>query len=86
MDYKTIITDVVKSLDPGLAINVTIISIDLIGDAHFVVADIHYPECDMRIPFILPDGEVYMPYDWEAPLPTKADDINTIKWVKFDFA
>ena len=81
MDYKNIITDVAKTLDPGLAINVTIVKHEDIGEAHFVVADIDYPERDMRIPFIIyNDGEVYMPYDWEGELPVTAVDIDHIKW------
>ena len=64
MDYKNIITDVAKTLDPGLAINVTIVKNEDLGEAHFVIADINYPERDMRIPFIVYNGcEVYMPYD-----------------------
>ena len=82
MDYKKIITDVAKTLDPGLAINVTIASNEDLGEAHFVVADINYPERDMRIPFIVyDDGEVYMPYDWEGELPVTAVDIDHTKWV-----
>lgn len=86
MDYKTIITEVAKSLDPGLAINVSISSVEDLGDIHFVVADIHYPERDMSIPFIFnSDFDLFMPYDWEANLPTKANNINTTKWVRFYF-
>lgn len=83
MNYKNIITDVAKTLDPGLAINVTIVTNEDLGEAHFVVADINYPERDMRIPFIVyNDGEVYMPYDWEdADLPYTAVDIDHTKWV-----
>lgn len=82
MDYKKIITDVAKTLDPGLAINVTIASNEDLGEAHYVVADINYPERDMRIPFIVyDDGEVYMPYDWEGELPVTAVDIDHTKWV-----
>ena len=83
MNYKNIITDVAKTLDPGLAINVTIVTHEDLGEAHFVVADIDYPERDMRIPFIVyNDGEVYMPYDWEdADLPETAVDIDHINWV-----
>ncbi len=84
MDYKSIITDVVKTLDPGLAINVTIATNEDLGEAHFVVADINYPERDMRIPFIIyNDGEVCMPYDWEGELPVTAVDIDHIKWVSY---
>ena len=85
MDYKNIITDVAKTLDPGLAINVTIATNEDLGDAHFLVADINYPERDMRIPFIIyNDGEVYMPYDWEdADLPETAVDIDHIKWESY---
>lgn len=82
MNYKNIITNVVKTLDPGLAINVTIVTNEDLGEAHFVVADIDYPEREMRIPFIVnDDGEVYMPYDWEDSLPVTAVDIDHIKWV-----
>ena len=83
MDYKKIITDVVKSLDPGLAINVTIVTNEDLGESHFVVADIDYPEREMRIPFVVyNDGEVFYPYDWEdADLPDTAVDIDHIKWV-----
>ena len=84
MDYKKIITDVVKSLDPGLAINVTIVTNEDLGEAHFVVADINYPERDMLIPFIVyNDGEVYIPYDWEDDLPLTAVDIDHIKWESY---
>lgn len=50
MNYKNIITDVAKTLYSGLAINVTIVTNEDLGEAHFVVADIDYPESDMRIP------------------------------------
>lgn len=82
MNYKNIITDVAKTLDPGLAINVTIVTNEDLGEAHFVVADINYPERDMRIPFIIyNDGEVYMPSDWEdVDYPETAVDIDHIKW------
>lgn len=84
MDYKNIITEVAKTLDPGLAINVTIVTNEDLGEAHFVVADINYPERDMRIPFMVyNDGEVFMPFDWEDDLPTTAVDIDHIKWVSF---
>ena len=85
MDYKNIITDVAKTLDPRLAINVTIVTNEDLGESHFVVADINYPERDMRIPFIVyNDGEVFMPYDWEdVDLPDTAVDIDHIKWVSF---
>ena len=84
MDYKNIITDVAKTLDPGLAINVTIVTNEDLGEAHFVVADIDYPEREMRIPFIIyNDGEVYMPYDWEGILPVTAVDIDHIKWESY---
>ena len=84
MDYKKIITDVVKTLDPGLAINVTIVTNEDLGEAHFVVADINYPERDMCIPFIVyNDGEVYIPYDCEADLPLTAVDIDHTKWVSY---
>ena len=84
MDYKKIITDVAKTLDPGLAINVTIVTNEDLGEAHFVVADINYPERDMLIPFIVyNDGEVYIPYDWEDDLPLTAVDIDHIKWESY---
>lgn len=84
MDYKEIITDVAKTLDPGLAINVTIVTNEDLGEAHFVVADIDYLEREMRIPFIVyNDGEVYMPYDWEDDLPLTAVDIDHTKWVSY---
>lgn len=84
MNYKNIITDVAKTLDPGLSINVTIVTNEDLGEAHFVVADIDYPERDMRIPFVVyNDGEVYMPYDREACLPVTAVDIDHTKWVSF---
>lgn len=84
MIYKNIITDVAKTLDPGLAINVTIVTNEDLGEAHFVVADIDYPERDMRIPFIVyDDGDVYMPYDWEGEQPVTAVDIDHIKWVRY---
>lgn len=84
MDYKNIITEVAKTLDPGLAINVTIVTNEDLGEAHFVVADIDYPEREMRIPFIVyNDGEVYMPYDWEADLPLTSVDIDHTKWVSY---
>ena len=84
MDYKIIITDVAKTLDPGQAINVTIVTNEDLGEAHFVVADIDYPEREMRIPFIVyNDGEVYMPYDWEGVLPVTAVDIDHIKWESY---
>ena len=88
MNYKKIITDVAKTLDPGLVINVTIVTNEDLGEAHFVVADINYPERDMRIPFIVyDDGEVYMPYDWEGELPVTAVDIDHIKWVScYDYS
>jgi protein involved in polysaccharide export with SLBB domain len=83
MDYKKIIYNVAKTLDPGLAINVTIVTNEDLGEAHFVVADIDYPEREMRIPFIVYNyGEVYMPYDWESVLPIIPDNIYTTKWVK----
>ena len=87
MDYKKLITDVVKTLDPGQAINVTIVTneeVHFLGEAHFVVADIDYPQREMRIPFIVyNDGEVLYPYDWEdVDLPETADDIDHIKWVQ----
>lgn len=63
MDYKNIIYNVAKTLDPDLDINVSIFSVDkaeFLGDAHFVVADIHYPERDMRIPFVIyNNGDLY---------------------------
>lgn len=84
MNYKEIITDVAKTLDPGLAINVTIVTNEDLGEAHFVVADIDYLEREMRIPFIVyNDGEVYMPYDWEDDLPLTAVDIDHTKWVSY---
>ena len=84
MNYKNIITNVAKTLDPGLAINVTIVTNEDLGEAHFVVADIDYPERDMRIPFIVyNDGEVFMPNDWEGELPVTAVDIDHIKWVSY---
>ena len=85
MDYKKIITDVAKTLDPGLAINVTIVTNEDLGEAHFVVADIDYPEREMRIPFVVyNDGEVFYPYDWEdADLPETAVDIDHIKWESY---
>lgn len=84
MNYKEIITNVAKTLDPGLAINVTIVTNEDLGEAHFVVADINYPERDMRIPFVVyDDGEVYMPYDWEGDLPLTAVDIEHTKWVSY---
>lgn len=84
MNYKNIITDVAKTLDPGLAINVTIVTNEDLGEAHFVVADINYPERDMRIPFIIyNDGAVFSPYDWESELPVTAVDIDHTKWVSF---
>ena len=84
MNYKNIITNVAKTLDQGLAINVTIVTNEDLGEAHFVVADIDYPERGMRIPFIIyDDGEVYMPYDLECELPMTAVDIDHIKWVSF---
>ena len=85
MNYKNIITEVAKTLDPGLAINVTIVTNEDLGEAHFVVADINYPERDMRIPFIVyEDGEVIMPFDWEdVDLPDTAVDIDHIKWVSY---
>ena len=84
MNYKNIITDVAKTLDPGLAINVTIVTNEDLGEAHFVVADINYPERDMLIPFIIyNDGEVYMPYDWESEMPMTAVDIDHTKWVSY---
>lgn len=84
MNYKEIITDVAKTLDPGLAINVTIVTNEDLGEAHFVVADIDYLEREMRIPFVVyNDGGVCMPYDWEdADLPETAVDIDHIKWVE----
>ena len=85
MDYKKIITDVAKTLDPGLAINVTIVTNEDLGESHFVVADINYPEREMRIPFVVyNDGEVFYPYDWEdADLPDTAVDIDHTKWVSY---
>lgn len=84
MNYKNIITDVAKTLDPGLAINVTIFTDEDLGEAHFVVADINYPERDMLIPFIIyNDGEVYIPYDWESEMPMTAVDIDHTKWVSY---
>lgn len=84
MDYKNIITEVAKTLDPGLAINVTIVTNEDLGEAHFVVANINYPEREMCIPFIVyNDGEVYMPYDWETDLPLTAVDIDHTKWVSY---
>ena len=85
MNYKNIITDVAKTLYPGLAINVTIVTNEYLGEAHFVVADINNLERDMRIPFIVyNDGEVYMPYDWEdADLPETAVDIDHIMWESY---
>ena len=86
MNYKNIITDVAKTLDPGLAINVTIVTDEDLGEAHFVVAVIDYRDNDLRfqkrVPFIVyNDGEVYMPYDWECFLPMTAVDIDHTKWV-----
>lgn len=85
MDYKKIITDVAKTLDPGLVINVTIVTNEDLGEAHFVVADIDYPEREMRIPFIVyNDGEVFYPYDWDfAELPETAVDIDHITWERY---
>lgn len=88
MNYKEIITNVAKTLDPGLAINVTIASNEDLGDAHFIVAVIDYRDHDfstqMRIPYVVyNDGEVFMPFDWEDDLPTTAVDIDHIKWVSF---
>lgn len=85
MNYKEIITNVAKTLDPGLAINVTITTDEDLGEAHFVVADIDYPEREMRIPFIVyNDGEVFYPFDWEdGDLPDTAVDIDHIKWVSY---
>ena len=82
MDYKNIITNVAKTL-----INVTIVTNEDLGEAHFVVADIDYPEREMRIPFIIyNDGEVFMPYDWEdGDLPETAVDIDHIKWVSYRY-
>lgn len=82
MDYKNIITNVAKTL-----INVTIVTNEDLGEAHFVVADIDYPEREMRIPFIIyNDGEVFMPYDWEdVDLPETAVDIDHIKWVSYRY-
>ena len=82
MDYKNIITNVAKTL-----INVTIVTNEDLGEAHFVVADIDYPEREMRIPFIIyNDGEVFMPYDWEdGYLPETAVDIDHIKWVSYRY-
>ena len=85
MNYKEIIIDVAKTLDPGLAINVTIVTNEDLGEAHFVVADIDYPEREMRIPFIVyNDGEVFYPYDWDiADLPETAVDIDHISWERY---
>lgn len=85
MNYKEIITNVAKTLDPGLAINVTITIDEDLGEAHFLVAVIDYPEREMRIPFVVyNDGEVFMPYDWEeGDLPETAVDIDHIEWVSF---
>ena len=89
MNYKEIITNVAKTLDPGLAINVTIVTDEDLGEAHFVVAVIDYRDHDlriqMRVPFVVyHDGEVFMPFDWaEGDLPETAVDIDHIKWVSF---
>lgn len=85
MNYKEIINNVVKTLDPGLEINVTIATNEDLGEAHFLVADIDYPEREMRIPFIAyNDGEIFYPYDLEdGDLPDTAVDIDHIKWVSF---
>lgn len=85
MNYKEIITNVAKTLDPGLAINVNIVTNEDLGEANFVVADIDYGEREMHIPFIVyNDAEVFMPFDWEdVDLPEIADDTDHIKWVSF---
>lgn len=89
MNYKEIITNVVKTLDPGLAINVTIVTDEDLGEAHFVSAVIDYRDHDlriqMRVPFVVyNDAEVFMPFDWQdGDLPETAVDIDHIKWVSF---
>ena len=84
MDYKSIIINVVNSLDPGLAIKVKIVSVEDIPDAHFVVAHLSYPDRDMLIPFVIyNDREVYIPFDWDSVLPIISKNIYTTKWVKF---
>ena len=85
MDYKKIIYNVAKSLDPDLTIKVTLSSVEDFEDAHFVVAVIDYPTRTMTVPFIIyNDGEIYMPYDWESTLPIIPDNIFCTKWVLID--
>lgn len=84
MDYKSIIINVVQSLDPGLAIKVNIVSVEDLSVGRFVVASISYPERDMLIPFVIcNDDDVYFPFDWESVLPIISEHINTTKWVRF---
>lgn len=84
MNYNEIITNVAKTLDPGLAINVTIVTNKDLGEAHLVAADIEYPDVEYTIPFIVyNDGEVFMPSAWGEGVPETADDIENIKWVSF---
>lgn len=88
MDYKNIINDVAKSLDPGLAINVTIVTNEDLGEAHFVVAVIDYRDHNLRfqltVPFIIYNETcIFMPFDWSGQLPLTADNIFCCKWVSY---
>ena len=84
MDYKKIVYNVAQSLDPDLTINVTLASVEDFEDAHFVVAVIDYPTRIMTVPFIIyNDGEIYIPYDWEAVLPISSDNVYTTTCVQF---
>lgn len=84
MNYKEIITNVAKTLDPGLAINVTIVTNEDLGEAHFVVADIEYPDVEYTIPFIIYNETcIFIPFDWSGQLPLTADNIFCCKWVSY---
>lgn len=88
MDCKEIIYNVCKGLDPDYKIEISIASDTDLDEAHFVVADIHYSkdgdETTMHIPFVVySETEVFMPYDWQAELPEKAEDIGNTSWVSY---
>lgn len=85
MDYKEIITNVAKSIDPKSEIAVTIVSDTDKGEAHFVVADINYDnEQTIRVPFVIySENDVFMPFDWQGALPETAEDIESIEWVTY---
>jgi hypothetical protein len=85
MNYKEIVTNVAKGIDPNSEISVEVVSDTSKEEAHFVVADINYDgEQTMRVPFVIyGDSEVFMPYDWQGALPVNAEDIENVDWVTY---